>query len=347
MTENTPSTVYLVGAGPGDPDLITIKGMDLIERCDVLVYDSLVSPELVLRCPAAQKHYVGKTSGGHAVLQDEIIELLVRLATAVGPPRVIVRLKGGDPYVFGRGGEEALACAKAGVPVEVVPGVPAGVAVPAYAGVPITHRDFSRGAIFVTGHRAKNCTLDLPWEHLVGSRLTLVFYMSVSTLPMVAEELVRHGMAADTPVLVVQEGTLPGQRQVLGPLGEIASLAAAAKIRPPALVVVGQVSALGEQLVQQKPRLLAGKTVVLVRAEGHHYPEAQRMRDAGARVFDVPGVRCRLGRNKAVQSMLESISSADVVLLTRGMAARFFVEVWQSASPSAIPVVASVNQTIA
>jgi len=330
--DQQPSTIYLVGAGPGDPDLITVKGLDLVERCEVLVYDSLVSAELVLRCPATEKHYVGKTAGGHAVPQDQITDLLVKLATAPGPPRTIVRLKGGDPYVFGRGGEEALACVRAGIPVEVVPGVPAGIAVPAYAGVPVTHRDLSSGVTFITGHQARDRALDLPWAQLVGSRLTLVFYMAVSSLPVIAEQLLAHGMAADTPALVVQEGTLPGQRQVEGRLDEIVTLAESASIRPPALVVIGAVAALGQQLLQQQPRPLAGRTVVLVRAEEHHYPEARRMRAAGARVVDVPGVRCRSRLDDpAVRSAVAAISAGDVVVFTSAMGAKFFAEAWSAA----------------
>ena len=328
------STVYLVGAGPGDPDLITVKGMDLLERCDVLIHDALVSPELVARCPAPQRHYVGKTAGGHALTQAEITDLLVSLATAAGPPRIIVRLKGGDPYVFGRGGEEALACRARGVAVEVVPGVTAGVAAPAYAGVPVTHRSVSRGVIFVTGHQVAGGLPDLPWRSLAESGLTLVFYMGVATLPAITRELRRCGMDPSTPAITVQEGTLPGQRSVTATLGDLPARIAAAKIRPPAITVIGPVAGLAEQLAAQRPRPLAGKTVVVVRAEERHYPELERLRETGARVLDIGGIRCVARPEEAgVLQMLDGIRDRHMVLFTSALAVDFFVSAWTARWP--------------
>jgi len=323
------STVYLVGAGPGDPDLITVKGMDLLEHCDVLVHDSLVPPELVDRCPAPERHYVGKTAGGHAVTQEEITRLLIELATVPGPPRIIVRLKGGDPYVFGRGGEEALACVAAGVRVEVVPGVTAGVAAPAYAGVPVTHRVVSRGVTFVTGHQVKGGVPDLPWESLATSGLTTVFYMGVATLPVIAEQLQAHGLAADTPALVVQEGTTPGQRSVSGTVVDIAERAVEAGIRPPSVSVIGPVVDLVHELSDQAPRPLAGKTIVLVRAEEREYADVVRLRRAGARVLDVPGIRCvPRPASGEVGAMLAALAPDHHVVFTSALAARFFGDIW-------------------
>jgi len=273
------STVYLVGAGPGDPDLITVKGLDLLERCDVLIYDSLVSPELVARCPARIRHYVGKTAGGHALTQAEITELLVELATAPGESHTIVRLKGGDPYVFGRGGEEALACRARGVAVEVVPGVTAGIAAPAYAGVPITHRAISRGVTFITGHQVPDGSPELPWAELVRGGMTVVFYMGVSSLPVISRELIAHGLPSITPAMTVQEGTMPGQRSVVATIAELPARAAEAGIRPPAITVVGEVASLAAELATQRPRPLAGKTIVVVRAEERHYPDLERLRE--------------------------------------------------------------------
>lgn len=329
-----PSTVYLVGAGPGDPDLITVKGLDLLERCDVLIHDSLVPPELVARCPAPERHYVGKTAGGHALTQTEITDLLVELATAEGPPRTIVRLKGGDPYVFGRGGEEALACRERGVAVEVVPGVTAGVAAPAYSGVPVTHRSVSRGVIFVTGHQVKGGIPDLPWAELARSGLTLVFYMGVATLPTIAEELLRNGLDPATPAMTIQEGTMPGQRSVAGTLADLPGRVAEARIRPPAITVVGQVAALADQLSEQRPRPLAGKTVVVVRAEERYYPELERLRETGARVLDVSGIRCvaRPGEPE-VERMLAEANRDQLVLFTSALAVDFFVAAWTQRWP--------------
>ena len=320
--------VFLVGAGPGDPDLITVKGMDLLERCDVLLYDGLVAPELVNRCRAPEQIYVGKTSGGHSMRQEQIIELLLKYATDPGPPRKIVRLKGGDPFVFGRGGEEALALAEQGVPVEVVPGITSGVAASAYAGVPVTHRKITSGVLFVTGHRASGSDPDLPWEHLVGCGMTLVFYMGVSTLPIIARELTRHGMDASTPAMTIQEGTTPGQRQVVGTVATIAEVVRQSGIRPPAITVVGDVVGLAQTLGHQQPRPLAGRTVVFVRAEEAYYGEVNTLRIAGARVLDVPAVRCVLRDDDDVRRMITGIRSSDAVAFTSKVAVRLFGQLW-------------------
>jgi len=339
------STVYLVGAGPGDPDLITVKGLDLLERCDVLVHDALVPPELVLRCPAEEKHYVGKTAGGHAVTQEEITRLLIELATAEGEARTIVRLKGGDPYVFGRGGEEVLACLEAGIRVEVVPGVTSGVAAPAYAGVPVTHRAISRGAIFVTGHQMKGGIPDLPWESMARSGLTLVMYMGVGTLPVISRELIEHGLAPDTPAMVVQEGTMSGQRCVSGTVADIAQRAKGEGIRPPAITVVGPVVDLHLQLDTQTPRPLSGKTVVLVRAEEREYPDVERMREAGARVLDVPGIRCVVRpAMDEVAAMYDSIADDHTVVFTSALGARFFGRTWSQLEHRASPTFVAASR---
>jgi len=329
--EQPRSTVYLVGAGPGDPDLITVKGMDLLERCDVLLYDGLVAPELVNRCRAPEQIYVGKTSGGHSMRQEQIIELLLRYATKEGPPRKIVRLKGGDPFVFGRGGEEALALVAEGVPVEVVPGITSGVAASAYAGVPVTHRQVTSGVLFVTGHRAAGSDPDLPWEHLAGCGLTLVFYMGVSTLPIIARELMAHGLDGATPAMTIQEGTTPGQRQVSASVATLVDAVREAGIRPPAITVIGDVVELGQTLVRQQPRPLAGRTVVFVRAEEAHYEDVNTLRIAGARVLDVPAVRCVLRDDDDVRHMIEGIRSSDVVAFTSKVAVRLFGQLWRQA----------------
>jgi len=326
-----PGTVYLVGSGPGDADLITVRGYDLLLGCDALVYDSLAPDELVRLCPAEIKVYAGKTAGGHAMKQEEINRVLVELAFRPDGPERIVRLKGGDPYVFGRGGEEALACALAGVPFEVVPGVSAGVAAAAYAGVPVTQREISRGVVLLTGHALGHEVPDLPWLQLATSGLTLVFYMGVKHLPRIVEALLEHGLDPSIPAMVVQEGTTPGQRSVQAPVRDIVERATGAKIRPPAITVIGRVVELAETLGVQRPRPLAGKTIVLLRAEEYHYPELERLRQAGARVLDVTGIRCvaRTG-DPGVRVMLDELSADHVVLMTSAMAVRFFTELWEA-----------------
>ena len=228
--------VHLVGAGPGDPRLITVLGLDLLRQADVVVYDRLVSPDLVAESrPEAERIFVGKEAGGHSCPQEEINDLLIDHARA---GKRVVRLKGGDPFVFGRGGEEALACAEAGVPWEVVPGVTSALGVPARAGIPITHREISGGFAVVTGHCLEGDRQN--WENLARVD-TLVILMGLSRLPEIAARLLWNGRPADTPAAVIEQGTLPGERVVTGTLGTIAKDAARAGLRSPATVVVGEV----------------------------------------------------------------------------------------------------------
>lgn len=345
MAEST--KVYLVGAGPGDPDLITVRGAQLCQRCDALIYDSLVPSELVTGSPAPEKIYVGKTEGGHAKTQEEITQLIVDLATKPDGPRTIVRLKGGDPYVFGRGGEEALACQEAGVGFEVVPGVTAGVAAPAYAGVPVTHRLISRGVIFFTGHLAKGNLEHLPWDHLAQSGFTLVSYMGVKTVDRICARLVEGGLAPDTPAMMVQEGTTPGQRSVMGTVSTIADVAQRADIRPPAVTVIGDVVGLGEKLGPQRPRPLAGKTVVLLKAEESSYDELTPLRQAGARVVEVPIVRCVAGPEQHdARAQVAGLGPDDVVLFRSAAAARFFGQAWLAVNPGPQPRLIAGSRTV-
>jgi uroporphyrin-III C-methyltransferase len=251
-------TVSLVGAGPGDPGLLTVRGREALERADVVLHDGLVDERLLaLAPPGARIVDVGKSSpgagphGGRYADQDAINALLVAYGRAGAR---VVRLKGGDPFVFGRGGEEALALAEAGVEFEVVPGVSSAVAVPAYAGIPITHRGLASAATIVTGHEAPGkggegggaATVD--WAHLAAGGGTLVVLMGVARLPQLAADLIAHGRAPDTPAAVIQEGTTRRQRVVSGPLVELPRLAAAAHVRSPAVIVVGEVIRLREQI---------------------------------------------------------------------------------------------------
>ncbi len=236
--------VYLVGAGPGDPELITVRGLRCLQRADVVVYDRLVDPRLLGEAPRrARRVYAGKRPGHQALRQEEINALLVRQARA---GRVVVRLKGGDPYVFGRGGEEALACAAAGVAWEVVPGLTCAAAVPAVAGIPLTHREVAGSFAVVTGHCAGDDHRD--WGAL--ARLdTLIVLMGAARLGEVTALLLRHGKPPDTPAAVIENGTLPGQRVLTGPLAAIAGLAAEAGLRSPATAVVGEVVRLRAELL--------------------------------------------------------------------------------------------------
>lgn len=247
--------VYLVGAGPGDPDLITRRGLACIRRADAIVYDRLVAPELLDEArPAAVRVYAGKAPGGPPAAQDEICRLLVSLAR---DGKVVCRLKGGDPFVFGRGGEEALALARAGVPFEIVPGVTSAVAVPACAGIPVTHRGLSGAFTVVTGHSCgEGAAVD--WAALARAGGTLVLLMAMSNLDAVLRRLVAGGRAPSTPAAAIQWGTRPRQRVVTGTLADLAEKVRAAALGPPAVVVVGEVVSLAPALTGWSPSARRG-----------------------------------------------------------------------------------------
>ncbi|MBI5860699.1 MAG: uroporphyrinogen-III C-methyltransferase [Rhodocyclales bacterium] len=240
-----PGWVYLVGAGPGDPELLTLKAARLIAEADALVYDNLVAPAILDFVRAdAERIYAGKQRGDHTLPQEEINQLLVRLARA---GRSVVRLKGGDPYTFGRGGEEVETLAAMGVPFEVVPGITAAAGVAAYAGIPLTHREHAQACVFVTGH-LKDGSMNLDWPGLARRGQTVVIYMGLSGLPHLCAKLIEHGLPADWPAAIVQRGTQPSQRTVTGTLATLPARAAAAVLRAPTLIIVGTVVTLRDKL---------------------------------------------------------------------------------------------------
>jgi uroporphyrin-III C-methyltransferase/precorrin-2 dehydrogenase/sirohydrochlorin ferrochelatase len=241
----SPPLVSLVGAGPGDPELLTLAAVRRIEAADAIVYDRLVAPSILALAPLARTFYVGKARHLHALPQDEINALLVRLAREGGR---VVRLKGGDPFVFGRGGEEMEYLAAHGIPFEVVPGVSAANGIAAAACIPLTHRDHAQRLVFVTGH-LKDGSMDLDWPSLAQSGQTLVVYMGLSALPILCGELVRHGLSRDTAAAVVQSGTRQDQRVLTASIDTLAERAAAAGMRSPALVIVGNVVRVREQVL--------------------------------------------------------------------------------------------------
>jgi uroporphyrin-III C-methyltransferase len=240
-----PGKVWLVGAGPGDPELLTLKAARLLAAADVVVYDHLVAPQVLdLVAPDARRVYAGKQRNHHTMKQDEINALLVRLARQ---GRQVVRLKGGDPFVFGRGGEEMQELAAAGVAFEVVPGITAACGVSAYAGIPLTHRDHAQSCTFVTGH-LKDGAAELDWAGLARPHQTVVIYMGLSALEQICMKLVEHGLPATMPAAVVQQGTTQAQRVVTGTLADLAARVAAAGLESPCLTIVGEVVRLRESL---------------------------------------------------------------------------------------------------
>jgi uroporphyrinogen III methyltransferase / synthase len=279
--------VYLVGAGPGDPGLLTVKGLKLLARADVIVYDQLAGPELLKEArPDAEIIYVGKKAGDHTLPQGGINQLLVDKARA---GLTVVRLKGGDPFVFGRGGEEAEALAAAGVPFEVVPGVTSAVAVPAYAGIPVTHRAHTTLVTFITGHEdPTKAESTIPWDNLGQNPGTLVFLMGVKNLAENCRRLVEAGRSAATPAAVIQSGTLPGQRTVTGTLSDIAARAQGGRHQPPAILVVGGVVELRQRLAWWEKRPLFGKTAVVTRTREQASALVELLSEAGARCLEIP-----------------------------------------------------------
>jgi len=282
--------VYLVGAGPGDPGLLTVRAAELLARAEVVVYDALVSPRILERCaPGAERIYVGKRGGEHSRTQEEINALLVELGRRYAS---VVRLKGGDPFVFGRGGEEALALVAAGIPFEVVPGVTAGVAAPAYAGIPVTHRGITSSVAFATGHEdPTKVDSDLDWEHLGRGVGTVVFYMSVRKMAANFERLVAAGRSPDTPAAAVEWGTYPRQRVVEGTVSTLPAQVAEAGIGAPSIVIVGDVVNLRKELAWFEARPLFGKRIVVTRARAQASDFAAELEALGAEVVQFPTIR--------------------------------------------------------
>jgi uroporphyrinogen III methyltransferase/synthase len=282
--------VYLVGAGPGDPGLMTRRSLELIAAADAILYDRLIPPGALDGArPDTLLRYVGKEPGAAALTQEETNELLVELGRA---GKRVVRLKGGDPFVFGRGGEEAEALAAAGVPFEVVPGVTAGVAAPAYAGIPVTHRDAASAVAFVTGHEDPDKDGSaLDWDALGRFPGTLVFYMGIRRLPLIAERLLAAGREPGEAVAVVERGTHPGQRTVVDTLAGIAARVEAEEVRPPAITLVGAVAELRQTIAWLERRPLHGEVVAVTRARAQASGLAERLRELGAEVVETPAIR--------------------------------------------------------
>lgn len=308
--------VYLVGAGPGDPGLLTLRGRDCLQRADVVLYDGLVNPSLLRHTAARAIRTCRVSDGGQRRLdQSEINQQLIDAARA---GQVVVRLKGGDPFVFGRGSEEAAALADAGIPFEVVPGVTAAVAAGEYAGISLTHRDHASAVAFITGHEdpAKPSS-SLDYNSLAGFSGTLVFYMGLDRLPRIAESLVAAGKSSETPVAVISQATLPRQRTVTGTLHTIAEQVARAKLRPPSLIVVGECVRQRARIAWFEKRPLFGRRIGVTRADEQSDPQFNRILELGAEPVLMPTLRIEPPESwDTVDEVLGRLSDFDWIIFT-------------------------------
>jgi uroporphyrinogen III methyltransferase / synthase len=321
--------VILVGAGPGDPGLLTRRAVEALAQADVVLHDQLIPREaLDLVRADAEVIDVGKRGGGEQVPQDETNALLIRHAQ---DGKLVVRLKGGDPFVFGRGGEEALLCAEHGVAFEVVPGITAGVAAPAYAGIPVTHRGLAGAVAFVTGFSAES---DVDMDALAAFPGTLVFYMGVRTLPQIADRLIAGGRNPEEPAAVVERGTFPDQRTIIGTLATIATRAADAEVRAPSITIVGAVAALHARLGGP----LAGRTIAVTRAREQASGLAARLQALGARVVLAPAIR-----TEPLDAQLPDLGGFDLLCLTSPTGAARLLELVRDARELAGPRIAAIG----
>ncbi len=323
-----PSTgkVYLIGAGPGDPGLITVKGLDCIRNADVVIYDYLAAPSLLASAPAhAEVIYVGKKGADHTLSQDKINALIVEKASKGNK---VARLKGGDPFIFGRGGEEAEVLLHEGIPFEIIPGVTSAIAAPAYAGIPLTHRNFTSTLALVTGHEdpTKNES-NINWQSLATGIGTIVFLMGVKNLPHIVRQLIQHGKSSGTPIALIQWGTTYRQKTVVGTLETIETRVAEAGLTSPAVIVVGKVVTLRDHLKWFENRPLFGKTIIVTRAREQASDLVQILSERGANCLEFPTIRITPSENTdALNAAIERISTYDWVVFTSVNGVRFFFE---------------------
>ena len=312
--------VYLVGAGPGDYRLISVKACDCLKMADVVVYDRLADERILRYAPAEAEYiYVGKASSQHTMKQGDINQLLVDKAKE---GKCVVRLKGGDPFVFGRGGEEALLLEENGLPFEIVPGITSAISVPAYAGIPVTHRAIATSFAVVTGHEdPTKGESNMRWDKLATGVDTLVFLMGVANLPHITAELVKNGRAADTPAAVIRWGTKPEQRVLMTTVGTAAADVAKAKLKPPAIFIVGEVVKLREKLAwfdRPSTHPLFGRTVLVTRARAQASKLTMKLENLGARCIELPAIQLTdpADHFEAVDAAISRLASYDWIIFT-------------------------------
>ena len=318
--------VYLIGAGPGDPGLITIKGLECIENADVIIYDYLASPMFLQHAKKnAEIVYVGKKGGDHTLSQDKISGLIVEKANM---GLTVARLKGGDPFIFGRGAEEVEELIKAGISFEIVPGVTSAIAAPAYAGIPLTHRSFTSTVAFVTGHEDPTKEeSSINWAALAKGMGTIVFLMGVKNLPNITSQLIGHGMDNDTPVALVQWGTTSRQFTITGTLDNIVERVKSAGLKSPAIIIVGQVIKLRETMQWFENRPLMGKRIVVTRAREQASELVKVLSDLGAECLECPTIKVVPPDDwKPLDTAIENLSSYDWLIFTSVNGVNFFFE---------------------
>jgi uroporphyrinogen III methyltransferase/synthase len=318
--------VYLVGAGPGDPGLITIKGKECIETADVIIYDYLASPALLkFAQKSAELIYVGKKGGDHTLSQDQINDLIVAKAE---PGKTVTRLKGGDPFIFGRGGEEAEILLEKGISFEIVPGVTSAIAAPAYAGIPLTHREYTSTVAFITGHEdPKKEESSIDWPSLAKGIGTLVFFMGVKNLPDLVKQLTAHGKPLNTPAALIRWGTTPRQVTVSGTLENIAARVKAAGLKAPAIIVIGEVVALRKTLKWYEQRPLLGKRIVVTRAREQASELIKILADHGADCLEFPAIKIvPPGDITPLKKAIENLDTYDWIVFTSVNGVRYFFD---------------------
>ena len=318
--------VYLVGAGPGDPGLITLRGVECLQKAQVVVYDYLANEQLLNHAPCdAERIYAGKIGGRHNQDQEEINRLLVFKAL---DGKIVVRLKGGDPFVFGRGGEECEALASAGIPFEVVPGVTAAVGAAAYAGIPLTHRDFTASVAFVTGQEGKDKNeSSIDWDRLSLGSGTVVFYMGITSLRRNMQRMIEHGRSPLTPVALVRWATTAGQQVLTGTITDIADKAEGAGFKPPAVTIVGEVVSLRERLRWFDNRPLSGRRIIVTRAADQAGEFSAMMTSRGATVLECPTIQLIEPTSWAeLDAAIATLNDFNWLVLTSVNAVRFFFQ---------------------
>ena len=319
--------VYLVGAGPGDSKLITVKGLECIRKADVLVYDRLASPRLLKQMkPGGQKIYVGKLPDRHTMKQEEINQLLVDLALE---GKTVVRLKGGDPTIFGRVGEEAELLRRHGIYYEIVPGITSAISVPAYAGIPVTHRDYASSLSIITGHESPD-KLDhsIHWDKVTNATGTLVFLMGVAKIGYISAQLMKHGRPPETPVALVRWGTRADQETLTGTLADIEAKVKAADFQPPAVIVVGDVVLQRPQLMWAEALPLFGKRIVVTRARSQASELVDRIEELGGEPYEFPVIETVMpegeGKKARIAAALGALEAYDWVFFTSANGVEFF-----------------------